>query len=205
MGSTNAAPQPSPVTLPPPSKTARVADMIAAVSGRHAQRPVAVFFVAASHCTTAPYVHRGWGRTGQPVKVPTPVQRQSTTRFGALHLRPQRCYWKRAMRGTSTRCRAFLHPLPQRFPEALRILRLENATMPKSRAVKRFLTPHDWGALEPLAPLFPSVSSHCTRLAVAQSQGVWGASLGHKGRRPQQGASAHLALPCGLAEVDQPL
>jgi len=87
-------------------------------------------------------------RKGQQVKVPTPTQRQSATLFGALHLRTQRFYWKRATRGTSTRFLEFLHQLHQRFPEALLILILDNATIHKSRAVKRFLTQHDWVALE---------------------------------------------------------
>jgi len=94
-------------------------------------------------------------RKGQQVKVPTPTQRQSATLFGALHLRTQRFYWKRATRGTSTRFLEFLHQLHQRFPEALLILILDNATIHKSRAVKRFLTQHDWVALEHLAPYSP--------------------------------------------------
>jgi len=69
-----------------------------------------------------------------------------------LHLRTQRFYGKRAARGTSTRVLAFLDQLHQRFPEALRILILANATIHKSRAVKRLLTPHDWVVLEHLAP-----------------------------------------------------
>jgi transposase len=132
-----------------------VAEIVAAVSSLQAQRPVEIFFVDASHFTNEPYVQRGWFRKGQQVKVPTPVQRQNTTLFGALHLRTQRFYGKRAVRGTSTRFLAFLHQLQQRFPEVLLILILDNATMHKSRAVKRFLTQHDWVALEHLAPYSP--------------------------------------------------
>jgi transposase len=132
-----------------------VAEIIAAISVRRAQRPVEVFFVDASHFTNEPYVQRGWCRKGQRVKVPTPARRQSATLFGALHLRTQRFYWKRAPRGTSKLFLAFLHQLHQRFPEALLILVLDNATMHKSRAVKRFLTQHDWVGLEHLAPYSP--------------------------------------------------
>ena len=132
-----------------------MAEIIAAISVRRAQRPVEVFFVDESHFTNEPYVQRGWFRTGQRVKVPTPTRRQSATLFGALHLRTQRFYWKRAPRGTSKLFLEFLHQLHQRFPEALLILGLDNATMHKSRAVKRFLTQHDWVVLEHLAPYSP--------------------------------------------------
>jgi transposase len=132
-----------------------VADIVAAIGVRQAQRSVEVFFVDASHFPNAPYVQRGWCRKGHQVKGPTPTQRQSATLFGALHLRTQRFYWKRAARGTSKRFLEFLHQLHQRFPEALLILILDNATMHKSRAVKRFLTQHDWVVLEHLAPYSP--------------------------------------------------
>jgi len=132
-----------------------VAEIIAAISVRRAQRPVEVFFVDESHFTNEPYVQRGWFRKGQRVKVPTPTRRQSATLFGALHLRTQRFYWKRAPRGTSKLFLEFLHQLHQRFPEALLILVLDNATIHKSRAVKRFLTQHDWVVLEHLAPYSP--------------------------------------------------
>ena len=129
--------------------------MVATIGVRQAQRPVEVFFVDESHFTNEPYVQRGWFRKGQRVKVPTPTRRQSATLFGALHLRTQRFYWKRAPRGTSKLFLEFLHQLQQRFPEALLILVLDNATIHKSRAVKRFLTQHDWVVLEPLAPYSP--------------------------------------------------
>jgi transposase len=132
-----------------------VAAIVASIGVRQAQRAVDVFFVDESHFTNEPYVQRGWCRKGQQVKGPTPTQRQSATLFGALHLCTQRFYGKRAVRGTSKRCLEFLHQLHQRFPEALLILRLDNATIHKSRAVKRFLTQHDWVVLEHLAPYSP--------------------------------------------------
>ena len=132
-----------------------MAEFLPAISGHQAQQPVEVFFVDESHFTNEPDVQRGWFRKGQQVKVPTPTQRQSTTLFGALPLRTQRFYWKRAVRGTSTRFLEFLHQLHQRFPEALLILILDHATIHKSRAVKHFLTQHDWVALEHLAPYAP--------------------------------------------------
>jgi transposase len=132
-----------------------VAEIVAAIGVRQAQRPVEIFFVDASHFTNEPSVQRGWCRKGHQVKVPPPTHRQSATLFGALPLRTQRCYWKRAARGTSKRFLEFLHQLQQRFPEALLMLILDNATMHKSRAVQRFLTPHDWVVLEHLAPYSP--------------------------------------------------
>jgi transposase len=132
-----------------------VAEIVATIGTRQAHQPVEVFLVDESHFPNEPYVQRGWCRKGQHVKVPTPTQRQSTTLFGALHLRTQRFYWKRAARGTSARFLEFLHQLHQRFPAALLILILDNATMHKSRAVKRFLRQHDWVTLEPLAPYSP--------------------------------------------------
>ena len=45
-----------------------------------------------------------------------------------------------------------LPQLHQRFPKALLILMLDNATMHKSRAVQRFLTQQDWVVFEHLAP-----------------------------------------------------
>jgi transposase len=122
---------------------------------RQAQQPVEVFFVDESHCTNEPYVQRGWCRKGQQVKVPTPTPRQSAMLFGAVHLRTQRFYWKRAARGTSKLFLEFLHQLHQRFPTVLRMLILDNATMHKSRAVKQFLTQHDWVLLEHLPPYSP--------------------------------------------------
>jgi transposase len=132
-----------------------VAEIVATISVRQAQQPVEVLFVDEAHFTNEPYVQRGWCRKGHQIKVPTPTQRQSATLFGALHLRTQRFYWKRATRGTSKRFLEFLHQLHQRFPEALLILILDNATIHKSRAVKRFLTQHDWVVLEHLAPYSP--------------------------------------------------
>ena len=129
--------------------------MLATMAVRPAPRPVAVLCVEASHLTKAPYGQRGWCRKGHQVKVPTPTRRQSATLFGALHLRTQRFYWKRATRGTSKLFLEFLHQLHQRFPDALLILILDNATIHKSRAVKRFLTQHDWVGLEHLAPYSP--------------------------------------------------
>jgi transposase len=129
--------------------------MVATIEARQAQRSVEVFFVDASHFPNEPYVQRGWFRKGQQVKVPTPTQRQSTTLVGALHVRTQRFYWKRAARGTSTRFLEFLPQLHQRFPAALLILIWDHATMHKSRAVKRFLRQHDWVPLEHLAPYSP--------------------------------------------------
>jgi len=124
-------------------KKARVADIVATIRACQAHRPVEVFFVDESHFTNEPYVQRGWCRKGHQVKVPTPAQRQSATLFGALHLRTQRFYWKRVGRGTSKVFLEFLHQLHQRFPEVLLILVLDNATIHKSRAVKRFLKQHD--------------------------------------------------------------
>ena len=95
-------------------------------------------------------------RTGTQVKVPTPTKRQSATLLGALHLRTQRCYWKRAERGTSKTFLAFLHQRHPRFPEALLLVILDKAKMHKSRAVKRFLTQHPWVALEHLEPYSPA-------------------------------------------------
>lgn len=132
-----------------------MAEIVATIGVRQAQRPVEVFFVDASHCTNEPYVQRGWCRKGHQVKVPTPTRRQSATLFGALHLRTQRFYWKRATRGTSKLFLEFLHQLHQRFPETLLILILDNATIHRSLAVKRFLTQHDWVVLEHLAPYSP--------------------------------------------------
>jgi hypothetical protein len=141
--------------LPLRRKKARVAEIVATIKSHQAQQPVEIFFVDESHFTNEPYVQRGWFRKGHQVKVPTPVQRQSATLFGALHLRTQRFYWKRAARGTSTRFLEFLHQLHQRFPEALLILILDTATIHKSRAVNRFLSQHDWVTLEHLAPYSP--------------------------------------------------
>ena len=132
-----------------------MAESVAAIGVRQAPQPVAVCFVDASHFTNAPYVQRGWFRKGQQVKVPPPRQRQSAPLFGALHLRTQHFYWKRAARGTSKRFLAFLPQRHQRFPQALLILILDNATMHKSRAVQRLLTQHDWVGLAHLAPYAP--------------------------------------------------
>jgi transposase len=136
-------------------KKARVAEIVATIQAHQTERSVEVVWVDESHFTNAPYVRRGWFRKGTQVKVPTPATRQSATLFGALHLRTQRFYWKRAQRGTSQTFLAFLHQLHQRFPEVLLIVILDNAKIHKSRAVKRFLTQHPWVILEHLAPYSP--------------------------------------------------
>jgi transposase len=121
---------------------------------RQGQR-VAVRFAAASPWTKAPYVQRGGFRPGQQVKVPGPAKRQSTPLFGALHLRPQQMYGKRAPCGTSTRFIAFLHQRHQRFADALILLILDKAKIHKSRLVKRCVQQHDGIALEHLEPSSP--------------------------------------------------
>src|SRR5262249_25579924 len=92
---------PSPVTPRAPRKKARVAEMVATIGLRQAQRPVEVLCVDESHFTNEPYVQRGWCRKGHQSKVPTPTRRQSATLFGALPLRTQCFYWKRAPRGSA--------------------------------------------------------------------------------------------------------
>ena len=132
-----------------------MAAIVATIQAHQTARPVEVFWIDASHFTNAPYVQRGWCRTGTQAQVPTPAKRQSATRCGALHLRTQRCDWKRAERGTSKTFLAFLHQLHQRFPEALLLVILDNAKMHKSRAVKHFLTQHAWVELQHLEPYAP--------------------------------------------------
>ncbi len=129
--------------------------MVATIHACQAHRPVEVFCVDESPCTNEPYVQRGWCRKGHQGKVPTPAQRHSAALFGALHLRTQRFYWKRVGRGTSKVFLALLHQLPQRLPEVLLMLVLDNATIHKSRAVKRFLKQPDWVALEHVEPYSP--------------------------------------------------
>jgi len=114
-----------------------------------------VFFVDESHLTHEPDVHRGWFRKGQPTPVPQPVKRQSATVFGALHLRTQRFYWKRAGRGTSKVFIEFLHPLHQRFAESLLVLILDHASIHTRRVLKRFVKRHDWVDFDHLAPDSP--------------------------------------------------
>jgi transposase len=132
-----------------------VAEIVATICAQQTERPVEVLWVDESHFTHEPYVRRGWFRKGTQVRVPTPAKRQSASVFGALHLRTQRFYWKRAERGTSKIFLAFLHQLHQRFPGALLIVILDNAKIHKSRAVKQFLKQHDWVALEHLEPYSP--------------------------------------------------
>jgi transposase len=132
-----------------------VAQIVEAIAQRQLKCPVEVFFLDESHFTNGPYVQRGWFRKGQQTKTPQPVTRQSATVFGALHLRSQRFYWKRAERGTSKRLIEFLHQLHQRFPEALILLILDNAKIHKSRAIRRFLQQHDWIQFEHLTPYSP--------------------------------------------------
>jgi transposase len=129
--------------------------MVATIRARHMERPIEVFWIDESHFTNAPYVQGGWWRKGTPAQVPTPSKRQSATLFGAVHFRTQRCYWKRAERGTSKTFLAFLHQLHQRFPEALLLVILDNAKIHKSRAVKHVLKQHAWGELQHLEPYSP--------------------------------------------------
>jgi transposase len=132
-----------------------VAEIVATIKAVQQQRFVEVFFVDESHCTNEPSVQRGWFRQGQQVKIPGPSTRQSTTLFGAWHLKTHKFSWTQAPRGTSKRFLEFLHQLHQRFPDVLLLLILDNAKMHKSRAVKRFVKQHDWVAREHLEPYSP--------------------------------------------------
>ena len=132
-----------------------MAEIVARIETAKQRHPVEVFFVDESHFTNEPYVQRGWVRKGKQTRVPQPATRQSATVFGALHLRTQRFYWKRAKRGTSKVLIDFLHQLHQRFPKALLILILDNAKIHKSHAIKRFLKRHRWIRLEHLTPYSP--------------------------------------------------
>jgi hypothetical protein len=125
-----------------------VAEIVTAIKERQQHQSVEIFFVDEAHFPNEPYVQRGWFRKGAPAKGPTPAKRQRATRFGALHLRTQRVYWKRAERGLSKTLLEFLHQLHQRFPEALLLLILDNAQIHKSHAVKRFHKQHEGVVLE---------------------------------------------------------
>ena len=74
--------------------------------------------------------------------------RRLTSSYPALLLETGRA-------GTSKTFLAFLYQLHQRFPEALLLVILDNATIHKSRAVKRFLKQHAWVTLEHLEPYSP--------------------------------------------------
>jgi transposase len=134
-----------------------VTEIVTTIQARQRQKAqtVEVLFADEAHWSTEPYVQRGWCRKGKKTTVPGPAKRQTTTIFGALHLSSQKVYWKRAPRGTSKGFIAFLHQLHQRFPDALLLLILDNATIHKSRAVKQFVNQHDWIELEHLAPYSP--------------------------------------------------
>jgi transposase len=132
-----------------------VAEIVATRKAVQQQRSVEVFFIDESHFTNEPSGQRGWFRKGKQVKSPGPSKRQSTTLFGALHLKTPRAYWQQAPRGPSKRFREFLSQLHQRFPNVLMLLIFDNAKMHKSRAVKRFVKQHDWVAREHLEPYSP--------------------------------------------------
>jgi transposase len=132
-----------------------VAEIVASIAAAKQRHPVEVFFVDESHFTHAPYVSRGWFRKGRQTRVPQPATRQSATVFGALPLRTQRFYWKRAARGTSKGLMEFLYQRHQRFPAALIILILDKAKIHKSHAIKRFLKRHTWIRFAYLLPYSP--------------------------------------------------
>jgi putative transposase len=69
---------------------------------------------------------------------------------------------------------AFLHQLPQRVPEALRIVIFDHATMHKSRAVQRFLTQPAGVAREHLEPYSPAHNplERCWQWLKAQGSGA---------------------------------
>ncbi len=108
-----------------------------------------------THWTTEPYVQREWCHKGKKTRVIDPPQAANYDDLWALHLHSQKVYWKRASRGTSQGFIAFLHQLHQRFPEAIVLLILDNATIHKSLVVKRFVKQHAWIELEHFAPYSP--------------------------------------------------
>ena len=73
---------------------------------------------------------------------PTPKKRESLTCFGCLNIRTQKFYWKKSMKSGSESFLWFLTQLRQKTPEKQIVIILDNASIHKSKKVKRFLKRH---------------------------------------------------------------
>ena len=91
------------------------------------------------------------GRHGIPVS----PKRESLTYFGCLNLETQKFYWKKSSKANSDQFLWFLTQLRQRTPDKQIIIILDNATIHKSKKVKRYLKRHERIHLFYLPPYSP--------------------------------------------------
>ena len=71
--------------------------------------------------------------------IPTSSKRESLTFFGCLNLKTQKFYWKKSRRAGSDQFIWFLTQLRRQTPRQQIIIILDNATIHKSKKVKRYL------------------------------------------------------------------
>ena len=87
--------------------------------------------------------------------IPTSPKRESLTYFGCLNLKTQKFYWKKSNKANSSQFIWFLTQLRQRTPEKQIIIILDNATIHKSKKVRRYLKRHKQIHLFFLPPYSP--------------------------------------------------
>lgn len=81
-------------------------------------------------------------KKGDRHKIQTPKKRESLTYFGCLNIRTQNFYWKKSTKSDSDSFLWFLTQLRQRTPRKQITIILDNASIHKSRKVKRYLERH---------------------------------------------------------------
>ncbi|WP_457576777.1 IS630 family transposase [Desulfomarina sp.] len=87
--------------------------------------------------------------------MPTPRKRESLTFFGCLNLTTQKFYWKKSRYSNSDAFTSFLTQLHQRTPDKEIVIILDNATIHKSKRVKKYLDNHENIHLFNLPPYSP--------------------------------------------------
>jgi transposase len=111
-----------------------------------------------SHFSIQPYVQRAWGQVGEKNKLTTIKKKESCTIFGALNAKTQKCYWKTAKKGNSITFIKFLHQLRQTFSTGVILLILDNASIHRSKIVRKFLKKHAWIKILHIPPYSPELN-----------------------------------------------
>src|SRR6056297_1629200 len=76
-------------------------------------------------------------------RICTPTKRERITFFGCLNLKTQRFYWKKSKKGNSDQFIWFLTQLRQHNPGKKLLIIIDNASIHKSKKVKKYLSRHD--------------------------------------------------------------
>ena len=89
-----------------------------------------------------PILSEGGFLKGRRHRIHTPGKRESLTFFGCLNLKTQKFYWKKSQKGNSDQFIYFLAQLKQNNPGKTIIIILDNASIHRSKKVRRYIEKH---------------------------------------------------------------